>query len=25
MLMDAVPGRVNTMWNVFDEPGEYLI
>ena len=25
MLMDAVPGRVNTMWNVFDETGEYLI
>ena len=25
MLMDAVPGRVNTMWNVFDEPGQYLI
>lgn len=25
MLMDAVPGRVNTMWNIFDEPGEYLI
>lgn len=25
ILMDAVPGRVNTMWNVFDEPGEYLI
>jgi len=25
MLMDAVPGRVNTMWNVFDETCEYLI
>ena len=25
LLMDAVPGRVNTMWNVFDKPGEYLI
>jgi cytochrome c oxidase subunit 2 len=25
ILMDAVPGRVNTMWNIFDEPGEYLI
>ena len=25
MLMDAVPGRVNTMWNVFDQTGEYLI
>ena len=24
VLMDAVPGRVNTMWNVFDVPGEYL-
>ena len=23
--MDAVPGRVNTVWNVFDQPGEYLI
>jgi cytochrome c oxidase subunit 2 len=23
--MDAIPGRVNTMWNVFDQPGEYLI
>ena len=23
--MDAVPGRVNSMWNVFDKPGEYLI
>ena len=25
ILMDAVPGRINTMWNVFDVPGEYLI
>jgi cytochrome c oxidase subunit 2 len=25
VLMDAVPGRVNTMWNIFDQPGEYLI
>src|SRR5919107_445355 len=25
ILMDAVPGRVNTLWNVFDVPGEYLI
>jgi len=25
ILLDAVPGRVNTMWNVFDKPGEYLI
>jgi cytochrome c oxidase subunit 2 len=25
ILMDAVPGRVNTVWNVFDETGEYLI
>jgi cytochrome c oxidase subunit II len=25
ILMDAVPGRVNTVWNVFDQPGEYLI
>jgi cytochrome c oxidase subunit II len=25
ILMDAVPGRVNTVWNIFDEPGEYLI
>ena len=23
--MDAVPGRINTVWNVFDVPGEYLI
>ncbi len=25
ILLDAVPGRVNTMWNVFDKPGEYLV
>jgi len=25
ILMDAVPGRINTMWNMFDETGEYLI
>lgn len=25
ILMDAVPGRINTLWNVFDVPGEYLI
>jgi cytochrome c oxidase subunit 2 len=25
ILLDAVPGRVNSMWNVFDKPGEYLI
>ncbi|MGH9952172.1 MAG: cupredoxin domain-containing protein [Nitrososphaeraceae archaeon] len=25
VLMDAVPGRINTLWNVFDVPGEYLI
>jgi len=25
VLMDAVPGRVNTVWNVFDVPGQYLI
>jgi len=25
VLLDAVPGRVNSMWNVFDQPGEYLI
>jgi cytochrome c oxidase subunit 2 len=25
VLMDAVPGRVNTMWNNFDVPGQYLI
>jgi cytochrome c oxidase subunit 2 len=25
ILMDAVPGRVNTVWNLFDNPGQYLI
>jgi cytochrome c oxidase subunit 2 len=25
VLMDAVPGRVNTLWNVFDVPGQYVI
>jgi cytochrome c oxidase subunit 2 len=25
ILMDAIPGRVNTVWNTFDETGEYLI
>src|SRR3954449_9052808 len=25
ILLDAVPGRVNSMWNVFDKPGEYLV
>ena len=25
VLMDAVPGRVNTIWNLFDVPGQYLI
>jgi cytochrome c oxidase subunit 2 len=25
VLMDAVPGRVNTLWNIFDKPGSYLI
>jgi cytochrome c oxidase subunit II len=25
ILMDAVPGRVNTVWNMFDKPGQYLI
>jgi cytochrome c oxidase subunit 2 len=25
ILIDAVPGRVNTVWNVFDKSGEYLI
>src|ERR687887_523538 len=25
VLMDAVPGRVNTIWSNFDKPGEYLI
>jgi cytochrome c oxidase subunit II len=25
ILLDVVPGRVNTVWNIFDKPGEYLI
>jgi cytochrome c oxidase subunit II len=25
ILMDAIPGRVNTVWNMFDQTGEYLI
>src|SRR5919109_4828663 len=25
ILMDAIPGRVNTVWNLFDQTGEYLI
>lgn len=25
VLTDAVPGRINTVWNVFDVPGQYLI
>ena len=25
ILMDAVPGRINTLWNIFTEPGEFLI
>jgi cytochrome c oxidase subunit II len=25
ILLDVVPGRVNTIWNVFDKTGEYLI
>ena len=25
VLLDAVPGRVNTLWNLFDVPGQYLI
>jgi cytochrome c oxidase subunit 2 len=25
ILMDAIPGRVNTVWNMFDQPGQYLI
>ena len=25
ILMDAVPGRVNVVWNLFDTPGEYRI
>ena len=25
ILMDAVPGRINTLWNMFTESGEFLI
>ena len=25
VLLDVVPGRVNTIWNLFDKSGEYLI
>ena len=25
ILMDAVPGRVNVVWNMFDKPGEFRI
>ena len=25
ILLDVVPGRVNTVWNMFDKTGEYLI
>jgi cytochrome c oxidase subunit 2 len=25
ILMDAVPGRINTLWNMFGETGEFLI
>src|SRR5918998_1843821 len=25
VLLDVVPGRVNTIWNVFEKSGEYLI
>ena len=25
ILMDAVPGRINTLWNLFSETGEFLI
>jgi cytochrome c oxidase subunit 2 len=25
ILMDAVPGRINTLWNMFTETGEFLI
>jgi cytochrome c oxidase subunit 2 len=25
ILLDLVPGRINTVWNVFDKSGEYLI
>jgi cytochrome c oxidase subunit II len=25
ILLDVVPGRINTIWNMFDKSGEYLI
>src|SRR5918997_291126 len=25
ILMDVIPGRINTLWNMFDQPGEYLM
>jgi cytochrome c oxidase subunit 2 len=25
ILMDVIPGRINTLWNMFTQPGEYLI
>jgi cytochrome c oxidase subunit 2 len=25
LMIDAVPGRINTLWNMFTEDGEYLI
>jgi cytochrome c oxidase subunit II len=25
LMIDAVPGRINTLWNLFTEEGEYLI
>ena len=25
LLIDAVPGRINTLWNMFDQTGEFLI
>lgn len=25
IMLDVVPGRINTIWNLFDESGEYLI
>ena len=25
ILLDVVPGRINTVWNLFDKSGEYLI
>ena len=25
ILMDVIPGRINILWNMFDQPGEYLI